>query len=165
MVWGQPGQIVFETLSPKKKKKQNGLEVCLNQYSVCFANVKPWVQTPIPHKNKGPLQVAGPLRECPDFWGCHQVPPGPQGGLSHRLTEQKPHFLLPHPCLGWACTCCASRPLSPWHLPWAREDIIQIFSFPPRWASVLPGTANSEKKMSSTQCMPCKKASSIVSEL
>jgi hypothetical protein len=31
----------------KNKKKDEGLEVWLKQYSACLASTKPWVQTPV----------------------------------------------------------------------------------------------------------------------
>jgi hypothetical protein len=47
----RPGQIVCETPSPKPPE-QNGMEVWFMQKSTCFASMKPWVQIPIPQKNK-----------------------------------------------------------------------------------------------------------------
>jgi hypothetical protein len=49
-VWGQPRQVVWETLSQKKKKNhEKGLVEWLH---ACLASTGPQVQTPVPPKKK-----------------------------------------------------------------------------------------------------------------
>jgi hypothetical protein len=55
-VQSQLGQVVHETLS---RKNPSGLEVWLKWLSTCFANTKPWVQTPVLQKKKKPIIKKG----------------------------------------------------------------------------------------------------------
>jgi hypothetical protein len=50
--WSSSSARTNNSQQPISKTQQNGLEVWLKQYSACFMISKPWVQTPVPSKEK-----------------------------------------------------------------------------------------------------------------
>jgi hypothetical protein len=51
-VWGQPEQIVHETPHVQNNRSKMDWRHGLSSRVGCFANMKPWVQTPVPHSKK-----------------------------------------------------------------------------------------------------------------
>jgi hypothetical protein len=94
-VWGQPGQILNKTPSPKWPE-QNRLEAQVVE-CVCFAGWKPWVQIPY-HKKKTFL------------WALHQVP-----SAGSETTQLQPDLALPagHTLWGWSTVMAPFQSQSP----------------------------------------------------